>query len=219
MVTHDLRSPLRAIIGFAQALREDFAVQLGDKGLTLIGYIAEAARTMDQLTIDLMTYTRVGRADLKWSRVDMGRVLAAARDELKEQIKKQGASITVPEPLPVVRGHYGNLVQVMRQLLSNAILYHRPDRLPQVTVRSEHRGVFWRIWVEDNGIGVSEESQERIFGILDRLHGVEAFPGSGLGLAIVRRAARNLGGECGVESVPDRGSRFWIDLPSDNSQS
>ena len=114
--------------------------------------------------------------------------------------------------LPAVLGHRATLGQVMGNLVSNAIKFVAPGVRPRVRIRAEESGDFFRLWVEDNGIGVALEHQERIFRIFERLHGVETYPGTGIGLAIVQKGVERLGGRVGLESAPGEGSRFWIEL-------
>jgi PAS domain S-box-containing protein len=214
MITHDLRAPLRALHGFAQALQDDYGPQLGEEGRQFTSYIVDAARQMDQLTIGLLTYTRVGRRDLRILPVDLARALREVEHRLGDQIKARRATIAVPDTLPTVMGNNETLQHVLEQLIGNGLLYTPPDRSPQIQIRVQRHGKCWRIWVEDNGIGIASEDQQRIFELLERLHGVETYPGNGIGLAIVRRGVRNLGGDCGVESSLGEGSRFWIELPA-----
>ena len=98
-------------------------------------------------------------------------------------------------------------------LLGNAAKFVEHGSAPKIHVRSEQRGGRLRLWVEDNGLGVAPEHAERIFRVFERLHAQEAYPGTGVGLAIVRRGVERMGGSCGVEPGPGKGSQFWIELP------
>jgi len=100
----------------------------------------------------------------------------------------------------------------LTNLLSNALKFVPPGVQPRVQVWTETLPQYVRLWVEDNGIGIASENMDRIFGIFQRLHPRDQYPGTGMGLAIVKRAAERMGGRAGVESVPGRGSRFWVDL-------
>src|SRR5207244_1419981 len=115
--------------------------------------------------------------------------------------------------LTTVQGNPALLDQVLTNLLSNAVKFVAPGVRPRVTVRSERRDGRVLLWVEDNGIGIAAEFREQIFGIFQRLNREEDYPGTGIGLAIVRKAMERMGGKVGVESTPDQGSRFWIELP------
>ena len=111
-----------------------------------------------------------------------------------------------------VLGHEALATQCLSNLLDNAVKFVAPGVHPQVRVWTEPRANRVRVWVEDNGIGVSKEYHERIFRMFERLHANERYPGTGIGLAIVRKAVERMGGQAGVESEPGKGSRFWLDL-------
>ncbi|GAB6064357.1 ATP-binding protein [Deferrisoma palaeochoriense] len=207
-VSHDLRAPLRAMEGFAQALLEDCGEGLGDEGSEYAGRIVRAARSMDRLVRDLLEYSRLAREELRLEEVDLG----AAVVEALEEFDRPDAVIRVEGPLPLVRGHRRMVVRAVGNLVGNALKFVPEGRRPEVTIRAEEQGGRVRLWVEDNGIGIPPEDQERIFGLFLRLHGPEAYPGTGLGLAIVRKAAERMGGRAGVVSEPGKGSRFWIEL-------
>jgi signal transduction histidine kinase len=110
-----------------------------------------------------------------------------------------------------VLGHSATLVQVISNLISNALKFVEPEAQPQIRVWTEAREDWVRLWVEDNGIGIAPQHQERIFKVFERLHGREIYPGTGIGLAIVRKGVERMGGTVGVESEVGK-SRFWIEL-------
>ena len=220
-VSHDLRAPLRAMQGLSQALLEDYADRLDPAGQDYARHIATAAQYMDTLIQDLLAYSRLSRADLQLQAVDLEDVVHKALSLLEAEIQEKDAQVTTERPLLQVVGHQSTLVQVVENLLSNALKFVAPGVQPQVRVwtetplhppRREGRGGYVRLWVEDNGIGIAPEHHERIFHILERLHGIETYPGTGVGLAIVRKAVQRMGGQVGVESEPGLGSRFWIEL-------
>jgi signal transduction histidine kinase len=109
-------------------------------------------------------------------------------------------------------------VQVVTNLVANALKFTAPGVRPAVQLSAERRGAHVRLWVADNGLGIAPEHCRRIFQPFERLHGVEAFPGTGMGLAIVHKAVERMGGSCGVDSEVGRGSRFWIELPAAEDQ-
>lgn len=116
-------------------------------------------------------------------------------------------------PLPRVLANPTVLTQVLTNLISNAIKFVPPGTAPDLTIRAEHHSASARIWVEDNGIGIAPEFQEKIFGTFQRLHSADAYPGTGIGLAIVRKGLERMNGRVGVVSEPGKGSRFWFELP------
>src|SRR5262249_14209068 len=112
-----------------------------------------------------------------------------------------------------VLGHHAMLVQVVSNLISNAIKFSPEGVTPEIIIREERNADFIRLWVEDNGIGIASEHCERIFRIFERLHDRDRYTGTGIGLAIVQKAITRMNGHVGVESELSRGSRFWFELP------
>jgi signal transduction histidine kinase len=144
--------------------------------------------------------------------VDVEQLLRQIIDE-RPEFQWPKAEIKIQPPLERVRGHEAYLTQCITNLLDNAVKFVSPDRKPQVRIWSETTDHQVRFWFEDNGIGIEKNSQERIFGIFQRIHDEKTYPGTGIGLPIVRKAVGRMGGTVGVESEPDRGSRFWLQLP------
>ncbi len=222
-VAHDLRAPLRAIQGFAQVLVEDYGHALDDLGKEYIHRMSMSAEHLDILIQDLLTYSSLGRAELHLQPVDVAAVVESILTDLEPALRAKQADIQIASDLPIVYAQRSVLKQVLSNLIDNALKFVAVDRQPQIQIWAERKihpgerlGVNLertRIWVEDNGIGIANHHQQRIFRTFERLHGVEAYPGTGIGLAIVKRGVERLGGQVGVESTPDQGSRFWIELP------
>jgi PAS domain S-box-containing protein len=213
-VSHDLRAPLRAMQGFAAALLEDYADQLDAEGQEYAQRIDAAAARMDLLIADLLAYSRLSRAAITVQPIALDAVVASALAQVEEELRQRQAQVRVTPGLPRVSAHYATLVQVVANLLTNAAKFVAPNRHAAIAVEAEARGSWIRLWVIDNGIGIAPEHRERIFGVFERLHGVEAYPGTGIGLAIVRKGIERLGGHIGLESTVGMGSRFWIELPA-----
>jgi PAS domain S-box-containing protein len=211
-VAHDLRAPLRAMRGFSQALQEDYGTQLDETGQDYARRVADGAARMDDLINDLLAYSRLSREELALEPLALDEVVTAVRAQLSATLAEARAALTVAGPLPRVRAHRAVLVQVLANLVANAAKFVRPDVRPQIAVRAERTAGRVRLWVEDNGIGIAPEHQQRIFQVFQRLHGMREYPGTGIGLAIVRRGVERMGGQAGVCSEPGHGSRFWIDL-------
>jgi signal transduction histidine kinase len=174
--------------------------------------IMAAASRLDRIVQDLLRYSRLRRAEIRLKPVSLDAVVGEVLAGRETAIESAGAEVAVESPLPDVMAHRPTLVQIVENLLDNALKFVARGVAPRVRVRAEPDGSMVRLFVEDNGIGIAPEQRERIFKVFERLHGVEAYPGSGLGLAIVRKAAERMGGHAGVESEPGRGSRFWVAL-------
>lgn len=212
-VAHDLRAPLRAIHSLGQILQEDYRAVLDPRGKDYVARITDACRRMDLLVNDLLAYSRLSRQDLPLHPIELGAVVDQVLRDLSAETQSAGAEVRVERPLPAVFGNSVALPMAIRNLVSNALKYVAEGVPPRILVRAELRDGRVRLWVEDNGIGIAAEYQERIFRVFERLHPPEIYSGSGIGLAIVRRAIERMSGEAGVESVPGEGSRFWIELP------
>jgi signal transduction histidine kinase len=212
-ISHDLRAPLRAMQGYAQALLEDYGARLDDEGTDYLRRIIAASSRMDRLTLDVLTYSKVSREDLRPQRVSLGRLVT---DCVRQHIdfRDGGADIAIEHPLPDVLGHEPLIMQVVSNLIGNALKFVAPGTTPRVRIRSDSDPRSVRLWIEDNGIGVPPRYQKRIWGMFERAHQGGGYAGTGIGLAIVRKAVERMGGQVGVESDGSSGSRFWVRLPS-----
>ena len=212
-VSHDMREPLGGLQGLARALLENYGNELSSQGQVEMERIIATTERLDVLIQHLLAYSRLGRAELTLQPINLGVVVAEVVSQLEQEIHSKKVQVTVDEPLPAAVGHHATIVQLMTNLVSNALKFVAPGRAPRVRIRAELRAEYVRLWVEDNGIGIAPEDQQRIFQPFERLHGIEAYAGTGIGLAIVQRAVKRMGGRVGVESQLDGGSRFWFELP------
>jgi len=203
-VSHDLRSPLVALLGFSRLLREDFGLELGDKGQHFLHRIEEAGRTMEALLHDLLELSRIGKTDPHRLPVDPREVLRQLEAELKPRLETAGIALRVAEDLAVMHCDRTQLYQVLSNLVGNAIAHMGPRpgaRIDvEVTAIEGHR----RISVRDNGRGIARADQQRIFEVFQNLGG----KGTGIGLAVVKRIAEAHGGHAWVESEPGEGATF-----------
>lgn len=211
-VSHDLRTPLRAMEGFSQALVEDYSDKLDAKGKEFTRRIRNAAQRMENLIHDLLEYSRLSISEIKLYPINLGSVVKRVLRKLEPEIKEKKARVTVEKSMPDVIAHDSILEQVVENLLTNALKFVAPGVKPKVRIWSEQRKERVKLWVEDNGIGISPEYHDKIFKVFERLHGVEKYSGTGIGLAIVRRCMEKLGGNVGLHSSLGKGSRFWIEL-------
>lgn len=213
-VAHDLRSPLRAQQSFARILMEDYSQSLGAQGTDFARRILQSADRLDKLVHDLLTYSRLGRTELTFENVELSKVVRDVQSNLSHEIEQAHAVITIGS-LHAVFAFESILNLVITNLVTNAIKFVKPGEIPDVKIWSEQPNESRvRLWVADKGIGIPTAGFTKIFGVFQRLHPIDKYPGTGIGLAIVQKGVERMGGQTGVESEPDKGSRFWIELPA-----
>jgi len=213
VASHDLQTPLRTIASFAELLRTTYADKLDGQGKDWIERVVGAVRQLQALVRDVLEYARVDSEVRPFERLDLRAILDQAAALLETPIRESGASVT-SGALPAVMGDRSQLVQLMLNLVGNALKY-RGAQIPRIHVFAERSGGEWIVSVQDNGIGIAPRHHERIFEIFTRLHSQREYPGSGIGLAVCRRIVHRHGGRIWVESEPGRGSTFRFSIPHD----
>jgi signal transduction histidine kinase len=207
-----LRSPIRAIVGFARAIREDSAHLLDDENRDYLDRIITASDRMMQLIDDLLKYSRVGKQIVQLRPVALSELIRATLQEFEPRLKSVDGALEVSPQLPRVLGDPTLLQQIFSNLIDNALTYRKPGQPLQIRItwRDEENHVV--VTIADNGIGIAPEYHRRIFEVFQRLHPNEIYPGTGIGLATVERALEKLGGAVWVESELGKGSAFNIRL-------
>jgi light-regulated signal transduction histidine kinase (bacteriophytochrome) len=211
VASHDLQEPLRMVTSFLQLLERRYAGQLDERADEYIRYSVDGAKRMQTLIQDLLAFSRVGTHGGDLVPTDLEEVFEEARRVLGPTAVEAGAEIT-SGPLPTVQGDHGQLLQLLQNLIGNAIKFRGVDP-PTVHVEAGREDGFWRFEVRDNGIGIPDEQRQRVFQIFQRLHTREEYEGTGIGLAICKRIVERHGGEIGVDSTPGEGTTFWFTLP------
>jgi signal transduction histidine kinase len=212
-VSHDLRAPLRSISGFAEIISRRYSTNLPPEAIHYFDNIVSASVHMGQLIDDLLAYSKVGKVSIRHTPINLKHTLTVLSSEFEGRFADKGGSITIRDPIPFVCGDETFLHQLFSNLIDNAIIYQKPGNKPEVEISARTEGEWALIDVEDNGIGIPQEYQERIFQIFQRLHTNEEFAGTGLGLAIVKKTVTLMGGEVLLKSTPGLGSLFTIKLP------
>ena len=215
-IAHDLRAPLRAQQGFAQAILDDYRDVLDETGREYAEKIIAAAGRLNDLVNDLLTFSRISRAEMNIARIDMSKIVSDVCTEMEFHIHETKAQVLVEPMLYFVCGHELTFRTAVTNLVSNALKFVKPGVTPRVRIHAEERGRWVRLWVEDNGIGIAPRFHHQIFGVFHRLHRTGEYPGTGVGLAIVQKGIERMGGRVGVESEEGKGSRFWIELENAN---
>lgn len=213
-VSHDLRAPLRALQGFATALLEDYTDDLDALGLEYARRLITSAQQMEQLIQGLLSYSRLSQKNIQFQDISLKAMIAQALADHDPEISKRQAQIAIAPDLPSVFGNQTILQQVISNLIDNALKFVPPTTQPILSIWAEQQENRVRLWLEDNGLGIAPDHQERIFKVFERLHSIETYPGTGIGLAIVRKGMAQMDGDVGVESTLGQGSRFWIEVPT-----
>lgn len=213
IVAHDLQSPLRGVSGFAELVRRNARERLSEKDGELLGGIVDSAKRMGRLVDSLLRYAQVGKGEIERARVDMNEVLDATLESLQVETQEQGTAVIREGTLGAVLGDSVQLLQLMQNLIGNALKYARPGVQPEVRVSSVEKDGSCIFSIADNGEGIGLEYQAQIFQPLKRLHGSD-IPGTGLGLAVCERIVKRHGGRIWVDSELNAGSTFYFSLPS-----
>ena len=212
VISHDLQQPVRVVVSFLDLLAQRYEGKLDDQADRYIHFTVDAANRMSEQLGGLLAHARVRRgASEAREPVDLGEVLDDVRGNLQLMIEENDARIDAAD-LPTIPGHRNLLVQLLQNLVQNAIKF-RSDGPPVVTIVSRRRNDDWCFEVRDNGIGFDPEFADRIFQIFQRLHTREEFEGTGMGLAIARKIVETHGGSIWAESEPGSGARFFFTIP------
>jgi signal transduction histidine kinase len=211
-LSHDMRAPLRAIYSFNQIVLADCGEALNSDCREHLEKSIRSAARLDRLIQEVLAFTRLSKQEIKAEPVQVDELVRQIIDERPEfQLPK--AEVKVERPLLPMLGHEASLTQCITNLLDNAVKFVARGARPRVRIYSEASGDHVKLWFEDNGIGIDEEGQRRLFQMFQRIHSEDEYQGIGIGLAIVRKAADRMNGRVGVESTPNVGSRFWVQLP------
>ena len=211
VASHDLQEPLRMVVSYLSLLERRYNGDLDPTALEYIHHAVQGGERMRELIDDLLAYTRVDAKVVEFRCVDMNAVVATTMDLLKVTIDENGADMKIAH-LPSVSADPSQMLQVMRNLISNAIKFHGSER-PTVLV-SATRGINeWIFAVKDNGIGLKMDYAERIFQMFQRLNPRDEYVGTGVGLAIVKKIVERHGGRVWVESVECHGATFYFSMP------
>lgn len=216
VASHDLQEPLRMVSSYVQLLKSRYEGKLDSDADDFIGYAVDGARHMQNLTSDLLDYSRVGTRGRPPKPTNTRVALDHALANLKVAIDESGAVIT-HDSLPTAIADETQLVSLFQNLIVNAINF-RGDDPPRIHVSAERKGGSYLFSVRDNGIGIKPEESERIFQIFHRLHTRAKRPGTGIGLAICKKIVERHGGRIWVESEPGKGSTFYFALPAERTK-
>jgi signal transduction histidine kinase len=213
-VSHDLRAPLRHMVGYAELLHKHSATALDDKSQHYMREIQESARRMGVLIDDLLGFSRVGRGETRKVLVSLQQLVQETVSELAEEARGREIAWKIGT-LPACYGDRSMLKLVFQNLIANAIKFSRPRERAEIEIGcTAGKPTEVVVFVRDNGVGFDMRYADKLFGVFQRLHAAEDFEGTGIGLATVQRIIHRHGGEVRAEGAPDRGATFYVSLPA-----
>jgi signal transduction histidine kinase len=215
-ISHDLRSPLRAIDGFSQLLQKRFEPVLDAEGMRLLGVVRDSSKRMGALIEDLLEFSRLGRKPLDSTLVEMGPLARECLAEALEQADPK-PHVTVNR-LPACWGDRALLKQVWANLIGNAVKYSSHTAAPRIEISGSEEGDRCVYTVSDNGAGFDMQYYAKLFGVFQRLHGMDEFSGTGVGLAIVMRIVTKHSGRVWAEAELNKGATFHFSIPREEAQ-
>jgi PAS domain S-box-containing protein len=215
-VSHDLRAPLRHIIGFVNLLQQDIGPSLTEKSLKHLTTISTSAKRMGDLIDDLLDFSRVGRAEMQKTEVNLDELVRETLGDFQEQTKERKIVWKI-YPLPKVRADRALLRLVLVNLISNAVKFTGARAEAKIEIGCVPGGDDKTVvFIRDNGAGFDPRYAHKLFGVFQRLHSQDEFEGTGIGLANVQRIIHRHGGQAWAESVVDGGATFYFSIPKQN---
>lgn len=213
IVSHDLKAPLRTIGSFTGLLRRRYFNKIDQDGQEYMDFITGGVKRMDQLLNDLLTYSQIENTDRGADWTETKDVIHNALSNLYFQIRNQNVAVKInEEALPRVKGNSAHLTQLFQNIIANGIKF-RNGRAPQISIDCMQNEQKFTFAIQDNGIGIEDQYQEKIFRMFSRLHKVEEYEGTGIGLATCKKIVEKHGGKIWVKSALGKGSTFYFSLP------
>lgn len=212
-VSHDLRAPLRHLVGYSELLQKQTSSSLDEKSQRYVQHLLDSSKKMGNLIDDLLAFSRIGRAETRTTVVNLGQLVEEVAAELAQEIGERDIAWKI-NPLPACYGDRSMLKLVIVNLLSNAIKFTRSRQRAAIEIGCVDVGQnYAEVFVKDNGAGFEMEYVDKLFGVFQRLHLAEEFEGTGIGLATVQRIIHRHGGKVRAEGAVDQGATFYFSLP------
>ncbi|MDY6964711.1 MAG: PAS domain S-box protein [Halobacteriota archaeon] len=211
VASHDLQEPLRMVSSYMQLLSRRYKGKLDSDADEFIHFAVDGATRMQRMINDLLTYSRVGTRGRPFEETDCEAVIGSALINLEVRVEESGAVVT-HDPLPTIMADDVQFVQLLQNLISNAVKYNDKET-PTVHLRAEERDGEWLFSVKDNGIGIDPEYKDQVFQIFRRLQTKEEYEGSGIGLSVCRKIVERHGGRIWLESKSGEGTTFYFTIP------
>jgi light-regulated signal transduction histidine kinase (bacteriophytochrome) len=215
-VSHDLRAPLRHVVGFVELLQRDAGQSLSEKGLRYIKTISQSAKRMGNLIDDLLAFSHIGESEIQKTEVNLDELVLDTLGDFQVEIKERIIEWNI-HPLPAVRADRALLRLVLVNLISNAVKFTSVRAEARIEIGCVPAGSGETvIFIRDNGAGFDPKYTEKLFGVFQRLHRQDEFEGTGIGLANIHRIIRRHGGRAWAEGLVDAGATFYFSIPTRN---
>lgn len=211
LVSHDLKAPLRTISSFITLLNDRHTEQFSEEALKLFTYISTATERMVNLVTDILDYSIVGKGK-KLSEVDTAKLIREVQEDLSVIIQESNTTFEVIQDLPVLTGYETELRMLFQNIINNAIKFRKKNTAPVIKIYAEKKNG-WTFFIQDNGIGIDEEHQGKIFDVFQRLHSKSDYEGTGIGLSHCKKIVDLHNGKIGVTSNVNEGSTFHFSIP------
>lgn len=218
IAAHDLREPVRTILSYINLVNEALSGKLDVDTKENIDFVVDAAKRMQQLIADLLSYARVKTHGKPFQLVDCNNIFNQVRSALKTAIEESKATITCGN-LPQFMADPNQFSQLFINLITNAIKFRRENVPVELNIAAERQSRRWVFSIQDNGIGFDMQYADRIFQMFQRLHSMDEYQGTGMGLAVCRKIVERHGGEIWVESEPGKGTTFFFSIPEEGVKS
>jgi signal transduction histidine kinase len=218
-VSHDLKSPIASICGFAEVLLEEFGERLENEGKHWLTRIHENAKKLNHMVSDLLSFYRTGEDGGGREVCDMGLVVGEAVEGLEFEVQDTRSRVILPASMPSVLCHPTQIYRLWSNILSNSLRYRHPHRRLEIEVGRREESDRFVFWVRDNGTGIPDAKKEQVFNLFERLGKKPERGGTGIGLAIARRIALNHGGDIWLESKEGVGTTVYFTLPRPTTSS
>ena len=215
--SHDMQEPVRMMNSYAGLLEEKCVGSLGEESEKYLRFIAGNAKRMQKMIQDILTFSRVGREEVKIETVDCNEIVREVLAEFEAVIASKGAIVTCVD-LPFIATSPTLMRVLLQNLIGNALKFQDGVRPPRIEIGASAVGDAWQFSVQDNGIGIDHKFNNRIFTIFQRLHRKEEYPGTGIGLSTCRKFVRLCGGDIQFESEFGIGTNFIFTIPSNNKE-
>ena len=214
---HDLQEPLRSISGYLQLLQRKHKEELDEQSTHFLESAVAGAGRMKTLLEDILQYSRVSYTNESHLPIDLNEIINTVKENLEVRLHQNQVEIQVLQPLSTIYGIPAQIIQLFQNIIGNSIKFREVTRPPLIKIKEEQLDQHLKIYICDNGIGISENYHQKVFKIFSKLHSLKDYSGSGIGLALCKRIVEMHGGQIGIESQFGHGTCIHFTLPLTNS--